>query len=106
MGIFDFFKKANQTARESGLRNEEPVIHKTINNPTKRRLISDEKFNNQQFQREMLAFALWKYNENSCDYLAAHKSLIKMEDIELTEKQADKIIEKLKLLNNLKIKKD
>lgn len=106
MGILNFFKKTIQNARENQPIDEENALRKGPKSTQKRRSISDETFNTRQFQREILAVALWKYNENKQDYSSAYKYLIEMEDIYLSEKQANEVIETLKLWNDLKSKKD
>lgn len=72
MGLFDFFK---------------------------RKKINDETFNSEQFQNEILAFALWKFEEKGKNYNKVKTELFNINDFDLTEKQIEIIIEKLKLIH-------
>ncbi|OOQ61326.1 hypothetical protein [Mucilaginibacter pedocola] len=118
MGISSFFKRIIQNARESRTDGDKPVLYNrdgklflikekelfamtNDSTPKERRIISDEVFESDSFVKEILAFALWKYNENKCDYSIAKQCLLEMADIRSTEMQADKVIENLKLWNRL-----
>jgi tetratricopeptide (TPR) repeat protein len=105
MGFFDFFKKTIQTARETQPTRAEHVIYTNKKDSVVQQSITDETFNSRQFQAETLAFALMIYNKSNNDYLAVHKALIEMQDVKLSQKQADIITERLKLFNELDSRK-
>ncbi|CAC9972867.1 hypothetical protein DBB36_20425 [Flavobacterium sp. WLB] len=67
----------------------------------KTKKVNDETFNSSQFQNEILAFALWKFNETN-DYYKVEKELWGIQDFDLSEKQIKIIIEKLKVFNEKK----
>lgn len=81
MGLFDFFKSKR---------------------------IEDEKFNSEQFQNEILAYALWKYKENK-DFDTVKRELFNIREFDLTNKQIESVIERLKFylevtaINSLKM---
>jgi hypothetical protein len=68
----------------------------------KRKGVDDETFHATQFQTEILAFAFWKYNEKGNDYNKVKIELYNLKDVNLSEKQIEIIIEKLKTINDNK----
>lgn len=76
MGLFDFFKSKKET--------------------------SEEEFQTPQFQRELLAFSLWKFEEHNSDYEKVKMELNKFKELGLNESQVERAIYSLKKWNKLK----
>jgi len=109
MGLSQFLKKIIQGAREGNpVRDEHKILEKEppVRNPVNRVYTDDEFDNNMQLHKELMAYALWKYEENNNDYEAARKSLADLDGIQLSGPQTNKIIEKLKLFNEALSRKD
>jgi len=85
MGIFDFFKKK---------RDAESTM------PKNQRGMDEATFNSKQFRTEILAFALWKYNEHNENYDKVKVELRGLQN--MNEQQIESVVDALQRWNNLK----
>jgi tetratricopeptide (TPR) repeat protein len=108
MGLSNFFNKIIKNARQGHPVSDEHKIYENTKpiDQTKGRPVDDIEFESKQFQSEILAYALWKYKENKNNYEIVRKTLDEIKDVQLNEQQKDKIIETLKLWNQLNTKQE
>ena len=102
MGLSQFLKKIIEGAREGNpIREEYQILKKEP--PARNRsteTFTEERFDNdEQLNYELMAFVLWKYGDDKNDYQATRRSLEDLEDFVLSDRQKDRLIEKLKLYN-------
>jgi tetratricopeptide (TPR) repeat protein len=97
MGLFDFFKKKVQRERPKPLPKQ--TVKSTIKKTVTKQTYSEKEFKSLQFQKEMMAFALWKYEEHNQDYDKVRAEILKMEGSKFTIEQVDFLVESLRVWN-------
>jgi len=97
MGLFDFFKK--KTQREKPKPSTRQTVKSTVKKTIIKQTYSEQEFKSLQLQKEMMAFALWKYEEHNQNYDKVRAEISKMEGSKFTAEQVDFLVESLRVWN-------